>query len=72
MSKLQGRGMPRSCGRYPSRNDVVEYLGQFAMRNRVRLQFNTALITMKRDGDLWLLETSARPMRGRYVVIATG
>lgn len=72
MSKLQGKGMPRSCGRYPSRDDVVEYLGQFAARNRLRLQFSTALVSVERDGDLWLLETSAQPMRCRYAVIATG
>ena len=33
MSKLQGRGMPRSYGRYPSRDDVVAYLESVRARS---------------------------------------
>ncbi len=72
MSKLQGRGMPRSCGRNPSRDDVVAYLEGFADRNRIRVKFETSLIKVERSGASWLLETTTHPLRARYLVIATG
>jgi putative flavoprotein involved in K+ transport len=72
MSKLQGRGMPRSYGRYPHRDDVIEYLEQFTVEHYLSIRFNTRALRVDRDGDLWRLHTSARPMRCRYLVIATG
>jgi len=72
MSKLQGRGMPRSCGRYPSRDDVVAYLEWFARCHEVSVHFATQLLGVHHDGDLWRLETSTRSMLCRYLVIATG
>jgi putative flavoprotein involved in K+ transport len=72
MSKLQGKGMPRSSGRYPSRDDVVAYLDRFATRNRIRVQFNTILVNVQRADPLWRLESSTQPILARYLVIATG
>ena len=72
MSRLQGMGMPRSSGRYPSRDDVVAYLDRFATRNQIRVQFNTTLVNVQRAHTLWRLETSAQPILARYLVIATG
>ncbi len=72
MSRLQGQGMPRRCGRYPSRDDVVAYLDGFATRNQIRVQFNRTLTTVERDNGQWLLTTSTTPMRASYLVIATG
>jgi len=72
MSKVQGEGMSRSCGRNPSRDDVVAYLDGFANRHRIRVKFNTALVSVQRAGPLWHLETSTHPLIARYVVIATG
>jgi putative flavoprotein involved in K+ transport len=72
MSKLQGRGMPRSTGRYPSRDDVVAYLEHFAREHAIELRFRTQLLGVDRDHEFWRLDTSAGPMLCRYLVIATG
>jgi putative flavoprotein involved in K+ transport len=72
MSKLQGKGMPRSYGRYPARDDVVEYLDRFASEHRVRIRFTPQLLRVERDRELWRLLTDTRQMRCRYVIIATG
>jgi putative flavoprotein involved in K+ transport len=72
MSKLQGRGMPPSYGRYPHRDDVIAYLDQFALDHRVSIRFNTQLLRVDRDRELWRLHTTSGPMRCRYLVIATG
>ncbi len=72
MSKLQGRGMPRSYGRYPSRDDVVTYLESFARCHEVSVRFATQVLGVHHDGDLWRLEAPTRAMLCRYLVIATG
>jgi putative flavoprotein involved in K+ transport len=72
MSNLQGLKMPRSCGRYPRRDDFVAYLERYAAHHRIRLQFNTSLVRVDRENELWRLKTSRRDMRARYLVIATG
>jgi putative flavoprotein involved in K+ transport len=72
MSNLQGYRMPRGCGRYPGRDDFVAYLERYAAHQRLRIRFNTKLVRVERDSDLWRLETSTHAMLARYVVIATG
>src|ERR1039457_5405295 len=72
MSKLQGRGMPRSYGRYPHRDDVIAYLDQFALDHHVSTRFNTQLLRVDRDRELWRLHTTSGPMRCRYLLIAPG
>lgn len=72
MSKLQGKGMPRSYGRYPARDDVVEYLDRFASEHRLRIRFKTRLLRVERDRELWRLLTDTGQMRCRYLIIATG
>jgi putative flavoprotein involved in K+ transport len=67
-----GYRMPRSCGRYPGRDDFVAYLEDYAAHRRLRVRFHTTLVRVERAGDLWRLETSVQPMLARYVVIATG
>ena len=72
LSNLQGYRMPRSCGRYPGRDDFVAYLERYAAHHRLRVRFRTTLVRVERAGDLWRLETSAQAMLARHVVIATG
>jgi putative flavoprotein involved in K+ transport len=72
MSKLQGRGMERSCGRYPSRDAVAAYLESFARQHGVAVRFRSKVNAVEREGDLWRLETSSGPMLCRYLVIASG
>ena len=72
MSKLQGRGMPRRCGRYPGRDDMVAYLERFAQQHGVALRLRTQVSAIQREHDLWRLETSSGRMLCRYLIIATG
>ena len=72
MSNLQGHRMPRRYGRYPSRDDFVAYLEEYAEHQRLRICFNTNLVRVERAGELWRVETSTHAALARYVVIATG
>jgi putative flavoprotein involved in K+ transport len=72
MSNLQGYHMPRSYGRYPSRDDFVAYLERYAAHHRLKVRPTTTLRRVDRANDLWRLQTSTVPYLARYVVIATG
>jgi len=72
MSNLQGYRMPRSCGRYPCRDDFVAYLDRYAAQQGLRICFNTKVARVERGGDLWRLDTSAGAIHACYVALATG
>lgn len=72
MSHLQGYRMPRRYGRFPSRDNVVEYLEEFTARNQLRVLFGTRLVRVDPEGGNWRVTTSGASLLARYVVIATG
>jgi cation diffusion facilitator CzcD-associated flavoprotein CzcO len=74
LSSLPGHRIPRRFGRYPSREDFVAYLEDYAARHGLEPRFGTELMRVDRaeEEGLWRLETSEGPLLARYVVIATG
>jgi putative flavoprotein involved in K+ transport len=72
-STLAGYRMPRRYGRWPVRDDVVEYLDEYARRHELRIQFETELTRVERaDGAHWQLQTSNGEIATRFGVLATG
>ena len=72
-STLAGYRMPRRYGRWPVRDDVVEYLEEYARRHELRIQFETELDRVERAGGAhWLLHTSRGEIATRFGVLATG
>jgi putative flavoprotein involved in K+ transport len=73
-STLPGYRMPRRYGRYPRREDFVDYLDAFAAHHDLPLRFDTELrrVDPAEEDGLWRLETSQGPFQARHVVIATG
>jgi cation diffusion facilitator CzcD-associated flavoprotein CzcO len=72
LSGLHGMPIPRNAGRWPTRDDFVAYLENFAERNRLRIHFGIDVSRIERAGEEWLLETSAGALSARFVVVATG
>lgn len=85
-STLPGYRMPRRYGRWPARDNVVEYLEEYARRHRLRIQFQTELRRIERadgavsadpDGNsassapMWLFQTSSGEIATRFAVLAT-
>ena len=64
---------PRSAPRYPSREQMVEYLQAYAAAHQIEPRLGTTVHRVKRDdGDeRFTVETSAGVMRPRFVVMAT-
>ena len=71
-SALPGLSMPRAWGRYPTRDNVVEYLETYARYHRIVPQFGQCVRQIKSEGDKWLATTADRSWLARDVVIATG
>jgi hypothetical protein len=64
--------MPRGYPVYPSRTQVVDYLESYAMRFGIDPVFNVEVTSIRRDGALWLAETSRGTFSAPVVVVATG
>jgi len=72
-SSLPGLPMPRDWPRYPAREQVVEYLEQYAASNGVRPHFGQRVSRIERaDDGIWTVTTDDRTWTSRNVVVATG
>jgi cation diffusion facilitator CzcD-associated flavoprotein CzcO len=71
-SKLPGARYAQGTGMFPSRDDVVRYLEEYAARNRVDVRFGTRLERIDRDGGGWVLRTSTGDLRADHVIVASG
>jgi putative flavoprotein involved in K+ transport len=69
MSHLPGRRLPRRYGRYPNRDDVVEYLRDYARAERIDVRLGTSVERIDRG---WSVVTSDGTYEAPVVVVATG
>ncbi|MFF8095931.1 flavin-containing monooxygenase [Streptomyces sp. NPDC016675] len=75
LSALPGLPMPRSFGRWVSRDDVVRYLEKYAEHHQLEIVTGVEVFRVERapDGTGWLLHASGgRELTGAAVVVATG
>jgi putative flavoprotein involved in K+ transport len=74
MSSLPGLRIPRSYGRWVSRDDVIAYLESYAAHHELELMLGTEVTGLSRDdGGGWKLALGdGEPLSARNVVIATG
>jgi hypothetical protein len=71
-SKLPGARYPRGTGMFPSRDEVVGYLEDYAARNAIDVRLGTRLERIDSDGGRWLLRTSTGDVHADQVVVASG
>jgi cation diffusion facilitator CzcD-associated flavoprotein CzcO len=64
--------MPRRYGRWPTREQVIEYLDEYAGRMKLRIRFETAAERIERSDGQWRVETSNGAIAAAHVVVATG
>ncbi|MFI1679020.1 flavin-containing monooxygenase [Streptomyces sp. NPDC020607] len=75
LSALPGLSIPRSSGRWVSRDNVVRYLEKYAEHHQLDVVTGVEVTGLERtdDGTGWLLRaTGGRELLGSAVVIATG
>ena len=71
-STLAGYRIPRRYGRWPTRDDFVEYLQEYARRQDLEVRFGVEVQRLEREDAGWSLQTSDEVIQARDVVIATG
>jgi cation diffusion facilitator CzcD-associated flavoprotein CzcO len=71
-SGLPGMLMPRTYPLYPSRQQMVEYLENYAAGFDIKPVFNTTVSCIRRDGTQWCVDTGQDPISASVVVVATG
>jgi cation diffusion facilitator CzcD-associated flavoprotein CzcO len=72
LSGLPGLPLPGSYPKYPSRDQVVAYLEEYARHFGLAPQLSVEVRRIAREGDGWVVESSAGRQTARNVVIATG
>ncbi|WAU85648.1 NAD(P)/FAD-dependent oxidoreductase [Streptomyces sp. Qhu-G9] len=75
LSGLPGLAMPRSFGRWVSRDNVVRYLEKYAEHHELEIVTGVEVSRVEptADGTGWLLRaTGGRELTGSAVVVATG
>lgn len=72
-SSLRGAPFPREFGMYPTRDQYVSYLEDYAARHHVTVETGVTVTGLHRDDDgRWLVSTDAGERSCRHVVVATG
>ncbi|MFI2617997.1 flavin-containing monooxygenase [Streptomyces sp. NPDC018584] len=75
LSALPGLAIPRSAGRWVSRDDLIRYLDRYAEHHALDIVTGVEVTGLERtaDGTGWLLRaTGGRELAGSAVVVATG
>ena len=72
LSGLPGYGIPRSSGKWPSRDRVVEYLREYANRNDLDVRTGSAVEAIERHEGGWAVRAGGETYPAGRVVVATG
>jgi indole-3-pyruvate monooxygenase len=71
-SALPGQPWPEEAPRYPSRQQVVDYLDRYASARGIAPRFGVRVERVQRAGERFAVQTSAGVLQPRHVVVATG
>jgi cation diffusion facilitator CzcD-associated flavoprotein CzcO len=72
LSSLPGSKMPRSYGKWPSRDAVANYLRDYAKRQQLDVRCGVEVTGLKATENGWSVKTSAEELPATRVVVATG
>jgi putative flavoprotein involved in K+ transport len=69
---LPGVTFPGEAGRYPGKDEVADYLLDYANRFAFAIRLNTRVERLSRSGGVFELHTNDEVLTARQVVLATG
>jgi putative flavoprotein involved in K+ transport len=72
LSGLPGRRIPRRYGRWVARDDLLEYLREYARSEGLDVRTDTRVLRIEEDGDGWRIETEQGPLHAGDAIVATG
>jgi indole-3-pyruvate monooxygenase len=71
-SALPFKKMDEAFPKYPSRQQVVDYLENYATEMNIQPLFNTTVLSVKKEGNNWITETNNGSWQSKFVIVATG
>jgi len=71
-SNLPHKEFGPTIPRYPSRQQVVDYLEEYRNEFDIRPIFDTEAKSIKRESNYWVTETPSETFKSKYLIIATG
>jgi cation diffusion facilitator CzcD-associated flavoprotein CzcO len=71
-SKLPGGRYARGTGIFPSRDEMVGYLEDYASRHQLDVRLNTRVVRIERNGAAWIVRTSGGEVAAEHVIVAGG
>lgn len=72
LSRLQGMDYPPGASSFPHRDEVVSYLTGYAQMQASPIEFETEVLSVARQGQQWLIQTTRGARLCRNVIFATG
>ena len=72
LSGLPGYAIPRSSGKWPSRDRVVDYLRAYAARSALDVRAGVDVTRIDRDDGRWVVHAARNDFHADRVVVATG
>jgi len=72
MSQLPYKKFGSELPRYPSRQQVVDYLEDYRNTFNIQPIYNTQATAITKEGDHWITQTNNGAFKSKYVVMATG
>lgn len=63
---------PPGTPRYPSRQQVVDYLESYASRTALDIRFGQEVVSARRSGGRWAVSTGDATYESSYLVVAAG
>ena len=72
MSTLPGHGYREGTPLFPTRVQFVEYLRDYAERFALKVECNSVVSGLRRDGDRWIAAVNGDTVEGSAIVMATG
>ena len=71
-SNLPYKRFGRNIPRYPSRQQVVDYLDDYRKEFNINPVFNTEALSVKKEADYWITETTTGSFKSKHLIMATG
>ncbi|SNY24489.1 flavin-containing monooxygenase [Paractinoplanes atraurantiacus] len=69
---LPGLRFPGRQGRFPTKDEMADYVEEYARHWRLPVRLNTKVTSLSATDDGYRLETSTGPYEARQVIVATG
>ena len=72
LSNLPYKKFGNAIPRYPSRQQVIDYLEDYQKEFGINPVFSTEAFSVKKDGDNWITQATDQTFRSKYLIMATG